>query len=404
MSASLGPDIVRNGLVFCVDPGDGKSLVGEPTTNILQFPEANWNGSTFPLTYDYDATATNTRSYVLGVENPVNSPGILRYTTGTNGYKYWALRGTVPSAGTYTFSYYARISSGSNSNLSNAQIWRDSTGDKAVTGDWNPTITTEWQRYTTTGPVTSFLDYFPIHSGALSAGITVDYCGFQLEAKSYATPFVNGTRNTIKDISGLNNIGTLSNIPLFNVSQNGSLLFNASSSQQIVFQNTSALQFLNTANYTLESWVYPTANPGANNWTGILDRESNIGAGRDGYNLYMNGSAAPGTDVYFGCDRWCSGTGVFPSITVSNSDALNKWQLLTYTYDGTNVRLYRNGILGATATSTGNITNNSKALTMGVRGGQFFTGRISNTKIYNRALSATEVKKNFDNLRIRFGV
>jgi hypothetical protein len=75
------------------------------------------------------------------------------------------------------------------------------------------------------------------------------------------------------------------------------------------------------------------------------------------------------------------------------------------TYDGTTLSLYRNGSLVGTPTaSTGNISNTSKTLTVGVRGGQYFGGRISNVKIYNVALSASQVLQNYNALKHRFGL
>ena len=37
-------------------------------------------------------------------------------------------------------------------------------------------------------------------------------------------------------------------------------------------------------------------------------------------------------------------------------------------------------------------------------GNRYFSGKISNTKIYNRALSAAEISQNFNALRGRYGL
>ena len=149
--------------------------------------------------------------------------------------------------------------------------------------------------------------------------------------------------------------------------------------------------------------MYPTRNPGINNWTGIFDREDNSIGTRDGYNMYFLGSA--GTDTFFTTERW--GVGVMTQVTVTMNQSLsvNNWSHLMATYDGTNLLLYRNGaVVGSPGTSTGNITNASKALTLGVRGGNHFGGRIANAKIYNVALSSAQVKQNFNALRGRYGI
>jgi hypothetical protein len=153
----------------------------------------------------------------------------------------------------------------------------------------------------------------------------------------------------------------------------------------------------------LEAWVYPTRNPGVNNWTGIFDREDSSIGSRDGYNLYFLGSG--GSQTYFTAERFTAGTAVSTSITLDQSISVNNWHHLVVTYNGTTLSLYRNGsLVGTPATSTGNITNTSKSLTLGVRGGNYFGGRISNTKIYNRELTVSEIQQNFNALRGRFGI
>lgn len=209
--------------------------------------------------------------------------------------------------------------------------------------------------------------------------------------------------NIITDITGSGNNGTLINGPVFTLDNGGSLSFTHTSLQSVSFTSLSSLQFLNRLPYTLEAWVYPTRNPGANNWTGIFDREDSSTGLRDGYNLFFLGSAT--TNTFFATERFTAGTnnGVF--VTVDSILSVNAWQHIVATYDGTTLSLYRNGSsVGTPVTSTGNISNTSKTLTIGVRGGQHFDGRISNAKIYNRALAAAEIQQNFNATRSRFGI
>lgn len=196
--------------------------------------------------------------------------------------------------------------------------------------------------------------------------------------------------------------GTIVNSPTFSTTNSGIFTFVAASTQQVTFANDSSLQFLNTSPYTLDVWVKPTTNPGANNWTGIFNREANLGLGRDGYNLYFLGSAS--TSTYFTTERFQSGTNTNASITVDQSASVNSWSHLVATYDGSTLKLYRNGTLASSVSSTGNITNATTSLTIGNRGGQYFTGSIGKVTIYNRALSVSEVNQNYNFLRGRYGI
>jgi hypothetical protein len=88
--------------------------------------------------------------------------------------------------------------------------------------------------------------------------------------------------------------------------------------------------------------------------------------------------------------------------TPQTSFGLTHW---VGTYDGNNVRLYRNGVLVATSAAfTQNISNSSAPLYIGDGGGTGYNwnGTILSTQINNRALSAAEVVQNYDALKVRY--
>jgi hypothetical protein len=88
--------------------------------------------------------------------------------------------------------------------------------------------------------------------------------------------------------------------------------------------------------------------------------------------------------------------------TPQTSFGLTHW---VGTYDGNNVRLYRNGVLVATSAAfTQNISNSSAPLYIGDGGGTGYNwnGTILSTQINNRALSAAEVAQNYDALKVRY--
>lgn len=212
--------------------------------------------------------------------------------------------------------------------------------------------------------------------------------------RSYA-----GTGTLWSDVSSNNINGTLVNTPTYNSS--GYFSFDYLSSEYVSFASASSLQFLNRSAYSLEAWVYPTRNPGASNWTGIFDREDSSIGTRDGYNLYFLGSAT--TNTFFTTERFVAGTNTSVSYTITESQSVNFWQHIVATYDGTTLKLYHNSVsVGTPITSTGNITNTTKTLTIAARGGNYFGGNIANAKIYNKALSEAEIIQNFNSTRGRF--
>lgn len=88
-------------------------------------------------------------------------------------------------------------------------------------------------------------------------------------------------------------------------------------------------------------------------------------------------------------------------LTVSVNHTVGNVYNATITYDDTSkyTALYINGIL------IGNMTMTSALLYQGVKQlGYTFNTRIFNYKIYNRALSSTEVTQNYNALKGRFGL
>jgi hypothetical protein len=386
MSLQHSPSIVTSGLVMYYDMANTKrSFKGQPTTNLVPYPDADWNGSGFALSYNYP-TAGATYSYITNAANPINSPEVLRYYTGTTAYKYWAIQGSVPAPGTYTFSYYARMSDGGPSNITNGQLWRDSGTDRGVSGDWNPTFTTEWVRYSTTGYVTSYLDYFPVHSGSILGGYTIDYCGFQLEAGSYATPYVNGTRSNTQTIVDLTGNSTITANSLTYAADN-TFSFNGTSDYiQVARTLTTPITVSSFMKYTDQS---KTADMFLNSYPHAV------------LGISINRSGGGQLVVYIGNGSTWLGT---PSITSSVNMTVNVWYQITFVSNGTTSDLYVNDVYVGSAAHAPSGWGNFFDIGMIVQTGEYFKGSIATTQIYNRALSAAEVAQNFNALRGRYGI
>ena len=96
-----------------------------------------------------------------------------------------------------------------------------------------------------------------------------------------------------------------------------------------------------------------------------------------------------------------------PTITPANY--LNQWVHLTATYTSGAKVIYRNAVaINSSAAITGTLRQGTNGFgyylgsTQAV--GEFFLGRYSVCRMYNRALSAAEVLQNFDSSRGRFGI
>ena len=220
------------------------------------------------------------------------------------------------------------------------------------------------------------------------------------QTSSYA-----GSGTTWTDLSTTAANGTLVNSPTYSSSP-GNILFNGTS-QRVTFANTSTFQFLNTAPYSLEAWIYPTQIPPSSVYQGIIDRESNPGSGRDGWNFWLQGnSQASTTSLLYGAERFGSGVASGLNVTVTAASTIGVWQHMMVTYDGTVMRMYRNGVQITSSTSSVNITNTTQTVGLASRSGagSYFYGSLSAAKIYNRALTAAEVLQNYNALAPRYGL
>ena len=381
---SLNP--IRNQAVtnlYSADPYDGFDLIS---------------------TYNYQGSTGATISVVSGIINPINSPTVMRYYTGTTGYQYFALTKSGLSSGTYTVSYYARLDSGGPTGLTNTQLWRDGSTDLSVEGDWNPTFYTYWRRFRTTASVTSgTLHFFPMHGGSIAGGSIVYYTGFQLESgsepKSF-TPSSVSTINTIAAGGGLLDIsGNNVNADLTNVSFNSTgYIFTGASSNRVQFTTPTSFIY-SAAGKTVLMWV----NYGTSSYVGFCG----LGNAANGQSFNLRSTAAA-TAQFLGFMGYNADYDPSAGPQINN----NVWHLIGATFDAYgagNLKLYVDGVNIASTTLTlntapeaSNIGYIGRSSHTGVEG--YLTGQVGQFMMYNRALSADEVSQIFNSQRKTYGV
>jgi len=78
---------------------------------------------------------------------------------------------------------------------------------------------------------------------------------------------------------------------------------------------------------------------------------------------------------------------------------LNTWSHLALTFDGAALRLYVNGQLVGSKAQTGSVPVTSGVLSIGgnnIWSDQYFSGRIDEIRIYNRALNQQEIQNDMN--------
>jgi 3-methyladenine DNA glycosylase Tag len=197
---------------------------------------------------------------------------------------------------------------------------------------------------------------------------------------SFNGPDMNG--NSALDRSGNGNNGTLVGGVTKTIGKVVSALSFDGTSGYVDVPNSSSIGI--TGDMTISAWVKVTD---FSNHNGIIGKTNN--------NQYANPY-----DFYFaqttGVPRFYRGngnSGVTNFSLGTNPPALNQWQFIAVTMSGTNVTHYLNGETNGTGTINTTTTNGSNSLYIGSRGDLVtkMKGAIDEVRIYNRALSATEV-------------
>ncbi|NTW27221.1 MAG: LamG domain-containing protein [Candidatus Moranbacteria bacterium] len=183
---------------------------------------------------------------------------------------------------------------------------------------------------------------------------------------------VNG--NVAKDISGNKNDGTIAGATV-TPGKLGQGLNYVSLGSVVSVPDNDSLEGM--TQLTLSAWINPRTS---GNFGRIIEK----GNGTP-YNFYFIGSNLQ-------CDL--DSTSV---ITASNpfSGKYNSWHLATCVYDGVTVAIYLDGALIASAARTGSVATGATAVTIGNNdsGARTFDGVIDDARIYNRALSGSEISQ-----------
>lgn len=198
-----------------------------------------------------------------------------------------------------------------------------------------------------------------------------------------------GTGTIWTDISQNGNSGALVNSTGYDSANRGSFVFDGID-DRVDISNNSTLQ---VNNFTLEAWVYPINNSP----NGHIIR-------KEGSYILSHYWGEGGGAAKFGI--WMQRDGGWESIHANIMVPLNQWLYISGTYDNSSVIIYYNGNQVASTAKSGQTRVNTNPV--------FINGVISNSltqnykcslvKIYNRALSATEIKQNFNALRGRYGL
>jgi hypothetical protein len=201
-----------------------------------------------------------------------------------------------------------------------------------------------------------------------------------------------GTGNTWYDLRGNRNFTLQNNPPFFANSAGGSIGFTAANSHHATATSLSSM-----STWTVEVWVYHTGVSTGTYPAIICEAYTTV----LNYAIFSPDYSVSNFQLqtgYFNIGNWYWTN----RYTIQN----NNWYHFIGSYDGSNVKLYVNGVLQLTSASAVTPVSSNAGIYLMRRWdtAEYYGGRLNAVKIYNRALSATEIKQNFEATRDRYGI
>ena len=196
-----------------------------------------------------------------------------------------------------------------------------------------------------------------------------------------------GSGTAWTDLSGNIRNGTLTNGPTYSSANGGSIVFDGTDD----FVQCSGSLTVTAA--TFVTWIKRNGNQGT--YDGILFSR---GTNTTGMNFFSSNQLGYHWNDSNSTYNWNSGLTV-PNLT---------WCMIAVSVTNTSATAYLCQTSGITSAT--NIVNHSSSVLNDIKlarddaGGRFFNGNISIAMIYNKALTAGEIRQNFNATRGRYGI
>ena len=382
MPFSAGPNIAaRPNLVFEYDTGDvANSYIGEPTTNLVNPSWTAWS---------VDGSGQGN----IGTRTII-SPYYCQIVDNTANTRQYIYVEGISASTTYTFSVQYRSIAGAPTLRFQIQAYNGgsyiSTMSFATTAQLGIVNNSEWQTayitLTTPANTNRILWFMQDGDDYVTYTHAFELKNPQVEQKSHPTPFVVGTRSNTQGLLDVSGYGNILDLSTTSYDSNAQLVFDGTDDK--IIGSTVVLPTANNSPMTLEA-VAKTNN--ASGWQTVL-----------GTSLSFRQIGFLNNNFYFG------GNGGGGNLFVSGG-TITAGQLyhIVMVYDGITGYGYKNGVLVNSGNIGSNGNNNGVPListyTTG-GGGEFLNGSVQVARVYNSALSAQEVLRNYNQLKGRFNL
>lgn len=407
MSCVSGTNIVNDGLVFSYDMNNTvKSWKGKPTTNEVDNPSFLDGTSDWLLTGR--GSATHNDIFTVKEENGIPYLNIHweRHTGSGNSWANIRNARRYTDAVEYTYSVQYRLNylRGGGPQIRHSAVPNDYwTPGKPAKNIGSQDLNKGWQNlsltrtflptYTRNDVVYNLSGVFEIYSHHQpTAGDVVDFDIrlVQVERNSFATPFNTATRSNTEaliDISGQENTITADSL-----TYNTDGTFEFVPNGELIVPHSATLH--PTDAYTSEVWLWADSSQD-NSFPRVWDKGSILVhlSQTSPFTIAQNTSTSAG----------------LRQVSIGGAFSHSTWTHITTSYDGQVGRIYVNGSEIASTDWGSVLAPSSNSTSLGIGGASTsttrqFNGKISTFRFYNRALSADEIKQNFEASRTKYGI
>jgi len=416
MGVSIGPKIVTDGLVLYLDAGDINSYPGEPTTNLKSNPLIE-DGTVGNYYDDYNsgwgATSRSKIESMIGPFGKMVNVYSQELLSATISYAIQGNQSNITNGGTnsvtltsgveYTISVYIKTSQ--NHSSENLIYMAGASGNSGL---GSIQTTTEWTRISRSyTPTVTGVHSIRHYHYTVPVGFKAYHTAYQVEVKSYATQFVNGTRTSTNGLIDL-------------ISGNAANL-----TSNIVYDSSAKIRFNEN--------TVGNADSGDSNWIEIVSQPHDI------YNIsFWAKPDAPYQDLYAGyyptlfdfrnsahsavgyiqAGPWTGGAAneTFHiwngdgSMTYIKDTIYAEWHYFSWNWNGSLYDFYLDGVQITTYNGTNgdgggaNLISSVENIRIGNNHGTYsFRGYMDIIQIYNSQQTESSILKNFNNQKSRFG-
>ncbi len=388
MAHHRGPKTLTQDLVFHYDTGNEKSLVGEPTTNLV---DARWEAA-----WSIDGSGQGS----IGTRTMIDEYHCRIVDVNSNTRQSEWVYGLSPNT-TYTFSVRFKKISGAPTLRYQIQPYNGGsyiTSYFPTTAQIGLTDIDGWQTasYTITTPANTDRVLWFMQDGDdyTTYNHTFELKGVQVEQKSHFTPFTSGTRSNTQSLIDLSRNRTIS-VSGVSFDSNAMMVFDGTDDAIPI---TTPPNFSGSGSWTMNTWFKINGAPSSTTYMNVI--------------VDMDPTGGSANMI---CVNWSDmrlqyrSRPVGGSYTDINGSVLSQgvWYNATVVRYGTNeTKLFLNGTQDG-GTYSGNLpAGNQSFFNIGrwTDGTVYANASIPIVSIYNRALTSDEVYRNYMSLKSRFGL